>query len=467
MELRWTTHEDPQGFTLEMPEGWRTSITDGTINVLGTDSERVTISPIKIEAQLDAKFAWSVLINLSKEFWPHQRWEIPKSGWHFAANGVRTVGSDESVVRQANALWWANTSQGANGFFYGVAAPPARFPSLETAFTRILKSFRVTRAAPPASSHPPVDMQFQRWVDPTETAFMLEVPAGWRVMGGVKRGGFVTKSEFIIQSPDNQVMVRSGDVNLPGDFVEPSMSLMSSGLWEGMMTGGLLIKSYQTGLYFAADYVQNVVARNAQNLQLLKSADRHDYVSSLAWYAQILGWVRHTAGDVTYSCRFGNQQTYIIYQFADTAMTHFTEAGTLWNLNTLSGFVAPAQRASLADAVLQHAIVTFQMNPQWMQRQSQTNRRMAEENRRYHEYVSNLWRQTRDERWASWERIGEKRGDALRGQTRVVNPQSGQAYKVESGSSYYWIDPVRNVIVGTDIPCAPSWDFEALIQTYH
>ena len=83
------------------------------------------------------------------------------------------------------------------------------------------------------------------------------------------------------------------------------------------------------------------------------------------------------------------------------------------------------------------------------------------------EYVSNLWQQTQAERWASWERISEQRGDVLRGQTRVVNPKSGQAYKVESGSSYYWIDPVREVIAGSDIPYKPSWDFEALIQTYH
>ncbi|HJR05888.1 MAG TPA: hypothetical protein VJ842_01225 [Pyrinomonadaceae bacterium] len=468
MRLKLITHEDPQGFTLKMPEGWRVKTDGGTINVLGTNSERVTISPIKIEAQINANTAWFVLTNLSRDFWPHQKWEIPKRGWQFSPNGVRTVGSDESVVRQVNALWWANTSQGANGFFYGVAAPPARFNSLEPVFTRILQTFRVTRQGePPASSNPLADMQFERWVDPTEMAFSIEVPAGWRVMGGVKRSGAISaKSEFIIQSPDNQVMARSGDVNLHGDFVEPSMHLMSLGMWEGMMTGGMLIKSYQSGLDFAAEYVKNIVARNAQNLQLLKSTDRQDYVNSLGWYAQILGWMRHTAGDVTYSCQFGNQQTYVIYQFADTAVTHFSDVATLWNLQTLTGFVAPADRASLADAVLQRAVQTFQMNPEWMQRQAQVNRRVAEDNRRYREYVSNLWQQTRDERWASWERITEQRGDALRGHTRVVDPETRQAYKVESGSSYYWIDPVRNVIAGTDIPSAPTWDFRAMLQTY-
>jgi hypothetical protein len=101
-----------------------------------------------------------------------------------------------------------------------------------------------------------------------------------------------------------------------------------------------------------------------------------------------------------------------------------------------------------------------------MQRQAQMNRRAAEDHRRYREYVNNLWQQTQNERWASWERISERRGDVLRGHTRVVDPQSGHAYKVESGSSYYWIDPVRNVIAGTDIPYAPTWDFRGMLQTY-
>jgi hypothetical protein len=45
----------------------------------------------------------------------------------FNSNGVRAVGADESRLRETTALWWANTNQGATGFFYAVAAPPARF----------------------------------------------------------------------------------------------------------------------------------------------------------------------------------------------------------------------------------------------------------------------------------------------------------------------------------------------------
>ena len=47
----------------------------------------------------------------------------------------------------------------------------------------------------------------------------------------------------------------------------------------------------------------------------------------------------------------------------------------------------------------------------------------------------------------------------LRNVTRVVDPQTGQPYKVQSGRTYYWIDTTRDVIAGTNIPYKPTWDF--------
>lgn len=106
------------------------------------------------------------------------------------------------------------------------------------------------------------------------------------------------------------------------------------------------------------------------------------------------------------------------------------------------------------------------MNPEWMARVQGINRRLYDEYRRTQEYTSNLLQQMRDQRYESWARLTEQRGDAVSGYTRVVNPQDGQAYRVRSGSSYYWIDPVREVIAGTDLPYRPTWDFTEMAQTY-
>ena len=36
-------------------------------------------------------------------------------------------------------------------------------------------------------SHAQAKLQFKQWVDPTESAFSLDVPVGWKISGGIKR----------------------------------------------------------------------------------------------------------------------------------------------------------------------------------------------------------------------------------------------------------------------------------------
>jgi len=146
--------------------------------------ERVTILPFKMEARLEAGGARDLLLALSRQFWPHQHWAMPRGGWQFNPNGVGAIGADESRLKEITTLWWANTPEGATCFFYALAAPPARFQALQTDFARILSSFRMTGGGggqPAANANPLAGMQFQTWVDPMENAFSIEVPVGWRV----------------------------------------------------------------------------------------------------------------------------------------------------------------------------------------------------------------------------------------------------------------------------------------------
>jgi hypothetical protein len=274
-------------------------------------------------------------------------------------------------------------------------------------------------------------------------------------------------SEIVLRSPDGEVVVRSGDVNFPSKYITPNPTLMSLGTWEGQFTSdGTLVMNYKSGLDFAVHYLQNTLTRNCRNLQWLSSRDRADRIQALGWYARMLGFATHTAGEVIFSCDFGGP-TYLGYQYAETAITHHSHVATLWNPQALFGFIATPENVRLADAVLFRVISTVQTNPEWMMRQAQINHQVAEQNRRYNEHSNQLWQQTQAERWASWDRIAERRGDMLRGHTRVVDPTTRQAYKVQSGSSYYSIDPTRQVIVGTDIPCKPDWNYEELIETYY
>ncbi|HEX8458048.1 MAG TPA: hypothetical protein VF656_12180 [Pyrinomonadaceae bacterium] len=467
MEQNWTTRQHPEGFTLDLPATWGMTVEEGRVNVFGPNRERMTIMPLRLEAPLHAEHARDLLLAITRHFWPEQRWEMPRGGWQFNPQGVAAVGVDASALKQTAALWWANTPDGAAIFFYALAAPPARFPLLAADFARILNSFRMKGGGgQTASADPLAGLQFQTWVDPMENAFSIEVPVGWRVTGGVFRPTMVAQSEFVIQSPDGQIVMRSGDVNFPSKFVVPDMNLMSLGLWEGQTTGGYLIMNYKPARDFAAYYLQNTVGRSAQNLQWIGGRDRADRIQALAWYMQTLGFTMHTAAELIFSCEFGGRP-YAGYQYAETAVTHQSQVATMWDVQTLFGFMAPPRYMRLADAVLFYVSSTFQMNPRWMMQQAQMNAVTAENLRRLREQSNQLWQETQAERWASWDRISEQRGDALSGQTRVVDPTTNQAYKVQSGSSYYSIDPTRQVIVGTDIPYKPDWNYQELIETYY
>lgn len=468
----WTTYQDPAGFAIDIPKGWKVRADAGRITVAGTNMERVTILPLQFERQLNANRAQGILVNLSNQFSSRQKWDMPKSGWQFGSNGVRAVGADDRSLRETTALWWANTPQGATVFFYGVAGQPARFQSLEPVFARILGSFSVTqsgggRGNRADASDPLAGLRFARWIDPTERAFSVEVPADWRVSGGIRRLSPTRRvDEIVAQSPDAQMTVRSGDVNVPTQYVEPNQTLMSLGYREGqMISGGFLMTRFMPGVVFATNYVQMTAGRSCGNLQFLRQTDLADYVRNLASQGLLLERNHYTAGEVIYTCQYNNQ-TYVGYVFAETSLNPNPGVGNVWSLQRLYGFTAPANRATQADAVLQRIQSTTSINPQWWAAEVGGDARIAENFRRYREFSANLQQQTQAERWASWDRTTEQRGDLLQNVTRVVDPQTGEPYKVQGGSNYYWIDPTREVIVGTNTPYKPTWDFREMVQTY-
>jgi hypothetical protein len=404
---------------------------------------------------------------------------MPKGGWQFGANGVRAIGADESELRETTALWWANTGEGATGFFYAVGARPERFEATEVVFARILESFRVTeangegggeseRGQHRGASGPLAGLEFQRWTDPAERSFSVEVPAGWHMSGGLRRAGTTSKLiEVVAQSPDGQI-VRSGDVRIPYQFITPNETLARLGYGEGQLYPGTstLILSFMPALDFASNYyVRGYVAKICSNIQFTSQRDRPDYIQKLGSQGLLLERNQYTAGEVIYTCEL-NGKPYVGYLFVETKALPTQGLGDMWNVQRLDGFLAPADRATQADAVLQRMVASFDFDAQWWAAETNGDIQIKEDQRRYREFSAKLQQQTQNERWASWDRRTEQTGDILRGQTRVVDPESGQAYKVEHTSNYYWVDTKHDVIAGTNIPYKPTWDFREMVQTY-
>lgn len=464
----WTTHRDPSGFSLEIPRGWQVNARAGRIEVAGPGSERLSIAPVRVREPLNPGSGQALLAGLARRESPRQRWNMPPGGWRFGASAVRALGANESPVRELAVLWWVNAGEGASGFFYRAAAEPGRFRTLEPVYGRILSSFRVTRSgAAPRGGDPLAGLTFRRWSDPKEGAFSLEAPVGWHVTGGTfrARAGTGATAQIVLTSPDGRTVVRFGDVNLPTTFLLPTPTLASLGYGEGSRaSASVMILRFMSGSDFAAHYVGQTIGRNCAGLRWLRRGEYPDYIRRMA-QAGISNFSAHTAGDVSYSCRIAARPA-VGYQFSETYATTYQGAGTAWAVRQLFGFTAPPDGVALANAVLQRAIASNQVNPQWYGGEIASQRRTAEMQRRYIESTSGLMQQTYEQRMAVLGRRAEIRGDLLRGQEEIKDPETGRTYKIEAGSNYYWIDPQREVIAGTDQPYKPTWDFREMLRTY-
>ena len=178
----WTTHEDPAGFAVQIPRGWRASrdASSGRIEIAGDHDESVLVWPLFVPTKLEAASAPAVLQAMAAKMVPGAAWEpAAVSGASARAHG--RAGDREAVA----ILTWATSEKGSALFAYVTSAPAARYRDAEEAFARVLASVRVTGA--PSEGKREAGPSFVKWEDPREHAFSLEVPAGWSVQGGLFR----------------------------------------------------------------------------------------------------------------------------------------------------------------------------------------------------------------------------------------------------------------------------------------
>jgi hypothetical protein len=278
-------------------------------------------------------------------------------------------------------------------------------------------------------------------------------------------GGTGAVSQFVLTSPDNKVSVRFGDVQLPTTFIVPNETLSSLGYGEGSRpSNNSIVLHYMTGSDFAAYYVQQTLQQTCSSMTLLARANHPEYVNHLV-KSGISNLAAHTAGDVSFRCDASGGAR-LGYAFSETYAVNYQGTGTAWAVAKLFGFLAAPDQNALAYAIVRRVLSSTRVNPQWYGGEVRQQQRTAAMQQRYAEYTADLVQRTYEQRGGLLDRQAEIRGDLLRGQEQVKDAETGQAYKVTAGSNYYWIDPQREVIAGTNLPYRPDTDWGALIRTY-
>lgn len=471
----WKTHDDAR-FSVAVPAGWnaRSEAQTGRVEVSGPAGEMLVIWPVFLEgAGLQPSGATAVVIRMTATIWPDVMW---RSAMPVGNNAVKLGGvRGESPV--VSAFTWVSSARGTAGSFYAATAPGNQYAAATGTFASILGSFRGkgtgTGAGMAQAAQQGASLQYVQWMDPRENAFVVEVPAGWGVQGGLfRRAPTDAVASVVVDSPDGQVEVQMGDPNIPW-FSEPTQMGMSMGFVEGrwyepMPGSRMLIKRYLPAAYFLNEYVRTKAGSACQQLQMEQPRNRPDAVQSInALTAQAFGggatMTQCTGGDVGFSCQ-RNGQPYRGYFFAITRLTRNmgVEGGT-WDLYMLIGYMAAAARAEEGSEVASRVIGKMQYNPQWVAMQRGVTANASQIIAQTNAEISNMINAGYERRSAAEDNIARLRTNAIQGRLDVVDSNTGESLKVATGSDYYWMD-YRGNIVGTGTASAPGVEFHELLQ---
>jgi hypothetical protein len=449
----WTTHTDARGFSIQLPKEWsvRTQEGSGRVEVAGPNGAEVVVWPFFLNGMLDDASAGSLLGQLAVKVLPRIQWQSPSA----AGQGAVRMEGDSGTKHAVSILGWVTGAGWTAGDLYFTTAERAAYSQLEPTLADILGSFRITGAPVKGQS---ASQQFVQWRDPAEGAFTVEIPKGWSARGGAERPSSVlVQSKVELSSPEGLVYVYLGD-DYPV-FVEPNPTLQFVGIGEGDVYTApdgyrSPVQYYAPGNQFLLQYV---LPRLAQGFQVVSQADRQDVAGRIP----TTGINSYDAGELEFSFDM-NGQPYRGGAFIVTE--RISSAGlTDWQVWRLVLFMGPQDRYFDGSSAAARLVESFRVDPQWAQRQAQTT---AEQSRIIAQAEQDISTTISQEYWgrqAAYDAISERRSQATLDVQDVVDPSTGQEYRVESGSSYYWVDN-QGYVVGTTTDTRPSLDFRQLLQ---
>lgn len=468
----WVTERSPYGFVVAHPPGWVVQpCPSGLVLVRSGDkTSGVMIQPFWMQRPQPADAVVRQVPQVYAQLFPQAR-----------VDGVRRVRKRPDEVL-ASMIYVANESparagllcrvDGSGGMLFGIAAPQHQFASQRATMVAMLQTFRYTQptqrmaeAGGGASS-----VQWVKWTDPRENAFTMDVPRGWSVSGGLIRLNPVDpRGVWQIVSPDGQIRITGGDAQIPL-FTEPSALLAQTGFPEGSWYSPgygvkFMVRRYLTGTAFAQEYVATKVASGLAGLNATTVRDRPDAVQALnAIYSQFNTYgvvsLSLTAGEVHFTCRKGGQPLGGYY-FAATQRTQ-GQGFAQWMVQWLFGYLAAQDKAALAQSVMTHVIGSIRLNPQWVRMQQQLTANVSQIVARTSEEISQIIHSTWQHRQNVYDDLARKWSNMILGQTDVVDPLTGETWKVASGHNYYWRKMHTDTMAGTTIFDPPDMDFTPL-----
>lgn len=344
----------------------------------------------------------------------------------------------------------------------------------------------VQRAFPKDPSPPQKLPELVRWIDPTEQAFTVKVPRGWRINGGTHRNAPIDARNWVAaESPDGRIRVWMDNPNiLPRQAPHPTYYRI--GWYEGRIVqapaGPLAIERFKTGAQFAQEFTAQKLCRNPQSLVAFDMPKATQEINSSIRGTAMRASVQAqaSAGDFTYRCGEKSGYTYAV-----TVQAWTTAQGPhTWAVYKLAGFLSDRTELDLARYVMNAVVSSFTIEAAWQasyQRQIQDttgalteiSQRITQESiqraqrslqqnidqvqRRQKEFdqISEMRRSSFQKQQESSDRIRQRWSDITLGQVHGCD-DLGRCSEQSNEYQYHWIDKSGNVVGGPGDGSSPG-----------
>jgi len=363
--------------------------------------------------------------------------------------------------------------------------------------TRALDPEQAPAQSSPTAQHaalkdlppPPKMPELVRWTDPTERAFTVNVPRGWRITGGTHRNAPIDARNWVAaESPDGTIRVWVDDPNtLPRQAPHPAYYRM--GWYEGRVVqapaGPLAIERFKTGAQFAQEFTAQKLCRNPRSLGLLDMRKATQEINSSIGAAAMRAGVQvqASAGDFTYRCGDKSGYTYTVTVQAWTT----AQGPRTWAVYKLAGFLSDRAELDLARYVMNALVSSFTIDPAWQasyERQIQdttealmeiSNRitqesirraqqslqqNIAQVQRRQKEFdqINEMRQSSFQRQQESADRIRQRWSDITLGQVHGCD-DLGRCSEQSNEYQYHWADKSGNVVGGPADGSPPGPDY--------
>jgi hypothetical protein len=240
-------------------------------------------------------------------------------------------------------------------------------------------------------------------------------------------------------------------------YVEPSRVLEFGGIYEGgtyVDPSGYSspVRRYAPGAQYVTDYV---LPGHVPDVEVVRFQDQPALARQLATY----GINSYDVGKLEY--RFARNG--VPYTGGGLCITERISIGgyAAWHVWRLFLVEAPSERYGEGLAALRRLAGSFQVDPGWAARQAETTRQQSGIITQMSNDIGDTLSRGYWARQQVYDALAERRSRATL-EVEELTDENGNTFRVDSGSTYYWIDP-SGTIVGTDTHTQPDVDFHELV----